>query len=116
MLRKWLDTLLSPSKIQDVDLDSIKKAIQNDEIQTVWLNMMIQKLQDANIAVDGFLDKADKERLWETVVIERRTILRCLTMILEAQQRLDNERFEQAEQDRRFTMYQGVSAPLDNRR
>jgi hypothetical protein len=116
MIRKWLDSLLKPTAIQGIDLASFKKAIQSDEVQTVWLASMVQKLQDANIAVDGFLDKADKDRLWETVIIERRTILRCLNMILEAQQRLENERFEQSEQDRRFTMYQGASAPLDNRR
>lgn len=113
---KFIKNIFSPETIQGIDPELIQKALQNHEVQTVWFNAMIQKLQDANIAVDGFLDKGDKDRLWETVVIERRTILRCLNMIVEAQQRLENERFEQAAQDRLFAQYQGASAPLDNRR
>lgn len=116
MLPNWLRKIYAPEKIQDIDLETLKKAIQSDEVQTVWLNLMVKKLQDANIAIDGFLDKADKDRLWETVAIERRTLLRCLQMVLEAHQKLENERFDQAAQDRLFTLYQGASAPLDNRR
>jgi hypothetical protein len=116
LFHKWLANLLSPQAVQDIQLEDISKALQNGEVQTVWLDMMVKKVQAANLALDGLLDKADKERVWETLVIERRTILRTLEMILEAQQRLDNERFEQATQDRLFSQYQGASAPLDNRR
>lgn len=101
---------------KDVSLDEIREALQNHTVQTLWLNDIISKIQQANIEVDNLLAKEDKQRIWETFAIERRTLIACLRMILDARDVIESEREEQESQNRRAErIAQATAAPLDLR-
>lgn len=115
---RWLKEILHPNEMQykDVSLDEIREALQNHTVQTLWLNDIISKIQQANIEVDNLLAKEDKQRIWETFAIERRTLIACLRMILDARDVIESEREEQESQNRRAErIAQATAAPLDLR-
>ena len=116
----WLFKILNPTEAQlqtEVSLEQVMEALNDATVRKYWIESMIAKIRDANMELDNLLAKEDRQRSWETFAIERRTLLRCITMILDARDSLDSERDAQERQNRTFTQYQGVAAtlPLDNR-
>lgn len=116
----WLLKILSPEESQlksDISLEMVMEALNDPTVRKYWIESMISKIRDANMELDNLLAKEDRQRSWETFAIERRTLLRCITMILDARDMLDSERDAQERQNRTFTQYQGAAAtlPLDNR-
>lgn len=99
----WLKDILHPEKMQyqDVSMDDIRQALQNHAVQNLWLNEIILKIQQMNMEVDNLLSKEDKQRIWETFAIERRTLLACLRMILDAKDTLESEREALEHQNRK---------------
>lgn len=93
------------------------EALNDPTVRKYWIESMIVKIRDANMELDNLLAKEDRQRSWETFAIERRTLLRTITMILDARDVLDSERDAQDRQNRIFTAYQGTAAslPLDDR-
>ena len=114
-MMNWLKKILHPNEMQfmaDISLDDVTVALDNPSIRRVWLNLLISKIQDMNMELDNLLAKPDKDRVWETLAIERRTILRCITMILDAKNSLESEQETQERQNRIFKLYEGAAAPL----
>jgi hypothetical protein len=113
----WLKNIFSPiqTQYQEGELEDIKRALEIPSVRELWMVSMVSKIKDSNIAIDSLLDKQDKDRLWETVAIERRTILRCLQMILDARDTLESEKEAQERQNRVMESYRGAAAPLDLR-
>jgi hypothetical protein len=115
-LASWILTKLSPEEVQkESAFEDIEAALQNRQVQKRWLESMIGKIQVMNAELDHLLADPDKTRKWETFAIERRTLLRSLTMILDARDSIETDRFEQAEQDKMFERFKGAHAPLDLR-
>jgi hypothetical protein len=116
-LTNWIKSYLKPEAMQfkELSLDDIMGALNDPWIRKYWINSMIEKVQVANMELDNLLTKEDRSRVWEAIAIERRTILRALTMILDARDILESEREAQESQNRTFEQYQGAAAPLDNR-
>ncbi len=115
---KWLKGVLSPSEMQyrEVSIEDIHAALKDQAVQTLWLREMILKIQQMNMEIDNLLSKGDKERIWETFAIERRTLLASLRMILDAKDMLESEREDQERQNRRAErMAQATATPLDLR-
>jgi len=111
---KFLENILRPHELQfrDFTLEDIQKTIQSISVQSRWLERMIQNLQAINFELDSLLAKPDKDRLWETLAVERRTIIRCLSMILDVRDEMESERVAQEAQNQLLEKYKGVSAPL----
>lgn len=114
-MMKFLTKILGPKEtlFRELSLEDLEKTLQSQVIQHKWLLKMIDKLQAINMELDDLLDKSDKDRIWETLAIERRTILRCLTMILDVRDQIESERFTEDERTRFYQKYQGVSTPLN---
>jgi len=112
---KFLETILKYREplFRDFTLEDIQHTFLNSSVQHRWLEQMIDKLQRINFELDGLLDKPDKDRIWETLAIERRTMLRCLTMILDVRDEMESERTAQDAQNQLLQKYQGASAPLN---
>ena len=68
-----------------------------------------------NVELDNLLSQEDRTRKWETFAIERRTLLRALTMILDAKDTIESDRFEQEAQNRIFERFKGTAVPLEHR-
>lgn len=116
----WLENILNPKEAQlksDISLEQVMEALNDATIRKLWIQSILDKIQTMNMELDNLLSKEDRQRTWETFAIERRTLLRCITMILDARDSLDSERDAQERQNRTFTQYQGAAAtlPLDNR-
>lgn len=116
----WLFKILNPTEAQlqtEVSLEQVMEALNDPTVRKYWIESMIVKIRDANMELDNLLAKEDRQRSWETFAIERRTLLRTITMILDARDVLDSERDAQDRQNRIFTAYQGTAAslPLDDR-
>lgn len=116
----WLLKLLDPKEAQlrsDVSLEQVMEALNDATVRKLWIQSILDKVQTMNMELDNLLAKEDRQRSWETFAIERRTLLRCITMILDARDTLESERDAQERQNRTFTQYQGAAAtlPLDNR-
>lgn len=118
--KSWLlnifDTKASQFK-NDISLEQVMEALNDATVRKLWIQSILDKIQTMNMELDNLLAKEDRQRSWETFAIERRTLLRCITMILDARDALDSERDAQERQNRTFTQYQGAAAalPLDNR-
>ena len=116
--KKWLRDVFHPEKMQyqEMALDDVRAALQDQTVQTLWLNEIILKIQQMNMEVDNLLAKEDRQRIWETFAIERRTLLRCVQMILDARDILNSEREDQERQNRRVEREALLTAaPLDLR-
>ena len=117
-MKKWLNKILHPSETQykEFSFEDVRAALQDQSVQTLWLNDIILKIQQMNMEIDNLLSKEDRERVWETFAIERRTLLRCVQMILDAKDRLESEREDLERQNqRRERIAQAMAAPLDLR-
>ena len=115
---KWLSNLFQPAQMQyrEVSLEDIHFALQDQAVRNLWLKEMILKIQQMNMEVDNLLAKEDKQRVWETFAIERRTLLVCLRMILDAKDILESEREDQERQNQRAQrIASAMAAPLDLR-
>jgi len=104
-MRSWkkvLEKMLSPKEIQlqDVSLEDIEKYLTQPVIFKKWMNRLINKLQMINLEIDNLLAKEDKTRIWESLAIERRTILRMLTMVMDIKEEMDAERLDQEARQR----------------
>lgn len=118
--KEWLLKALDPKETQlqtQVSLEQLMEALNDPTVRQYWVQSMMDKIQAMNIEVDNLLAKEDRQRTWETFAIERRTLLRSLSMILDARDVLESERDAQERQNRTFVKYQGAAAdlPLDNR-
>jgi hypothetical protein len=116
--RKWLQDIFKPSEMQyrEASLEDVHAALQDQAVRTLWLMEIVLKIQQMNMELDNLLAKPDKERIWETFAIERRTLLRCVQMILDARDVLNSEREDQELQNRRAErIAQSTAAPLDLR-
>lgn len=119
-MKNWLKKILHPNETQfkaEISLDEIMVAFDSPTIRRYWMEAMITKIQAMNMELDNLLAKSDKDRIWETIAIERRTILRCITMILDAKNTIESEQEAQERQNRLFTLYEGSAAslPLEKR-
>lgn len=118
--KRLLSKILNPKESQfnsEISLEQVMEALNDPTVRKYWVESMIEKIRDANMELDNLLAKEDRQRSWETFAIERRTLLRCITMILDSRDMLDSERDAQERQNRYLTQYQGAAAalPLDNR-
>lgn len=118
--KTWLSSILSSKNAQlksDISLEQVMEALNDATVRKIWIQSILDKIQTMNMELDNLLAKEDRQRSWETFAIERRTLLRCITMILDARDMLESERDAQERQNRTFTQYQGAAAslPLDNR-
>lgn len=118
--RYWLLKVFDTKEAQfknDISLEQVMEALNDPTVRQYWVQSMMDKIQAMNIEVDNLLAKEDRQRTWETFAIERRTLLRSLSMILDARDVLESERDAQERQNRTFVKYQGAAAdlPLDNR-
>lgn len=118
--KNWLTRALNPEQAQfrsEVSLELVMESLTDATVRKVWIESIIEKIRVANMELDHLLSKEDRQRSWETIAIERRTLLRCITMILDARDYLNSERDAQDRQNRYFESYQGAAAdlPLDNR-
>lgn len=116
----WLSKILKPEEAQfksDISLEQVMEALNDPTIRKLWIQSMMDKVQAMNIELDNLLSNEDRQRTWETFAIERRTLLRSITMILDARDVLESERDAQERQNRTFEAYRGMAAalPLDNR-
>lgn len=97
-------------------MEDVHAALQDQAVQTLWLQDIVLRIQQMNLELDHLLGKPDKDRIWETFAIERRTLLRCVQMILDARDVLNSEREDQERQNqRRERINQAMAAPLDLR-
>lgn len=116
----WLGKILNPQEAQlksDISLEQVMEALNDPTVRKIWIESVLVKVQAMNIELDNLLAKEDRQRVWETFAIERRTLLRSITMILDARDMLESERDAQDRQNRTFEAYKGTAAslPLDNR-
>lgn len=116
----WLGKILNPQEAQlksDISLEQVMEALNDPTVRKIWIESVLAKVQTMNIELDNLLAKEDRQRVWETFAIERRTLLRSITMILDARDMLESERDAQDRQNRTFEAYKGTAAalPLDNR-
>jgi len=115
-VRNWLKKILEPSKVQfkdEISLDEVMQAFDSPAVRRIWMESLISKIQAMNMELDNLLAKEDRQRVWETLAIERRTILRCITMILDAKNTIESEQEAQERQNRLFKIYEGAAAPLN---
>lgn len=114
ILTKWLEAILHPQEMQfkEVSIEKIRAALRSQTVQEKWIGSLSDKLRAINQEIDHLLEKEDRERIWQALAIERRTILRCLTMISDAAEELESERFAEEARDRFYEKYKGVSAPI----
>ena len=113
-MKKLWDWFYEPKEMQfrEGDLTDFQSALQNHEVQARWFDAMISRIREINIEIDKLLAKEDRQRVWETFAIERRTLLAVLRMILDARDTLNSERFEQDAQNRLFERYRGAAAKI----
>jgi hypothetical protein len=116
--KKWLQKIFSPQEMQcrDISFDDVRAALSDSAVQALWLKEIVSKIQSMNMEIDNLLAKPDKDRIWETFAIERRTLLRCIEMILDAKMVLESEREALESQNRRAErIARATAAPLDLR-
>lgn len=118
--KAWIAKILSPEQAQlksDISLEQVMEALNDATVRRLWIQAMLDKVQMMNLELDNLLSKEDRQRTWEMFAIERRTLLRSITMILDARDHLESERDAQERQNRVFESYKGAAAtlPLDNR-
>src|SRR5437763_2706721 len=100
----WIRKFLEPKdmQFQEADLDDYKAALSNAQVRDVWFSKMIEKIKDINMELDNLLAKEEKDRIWETFAIERRTMLRMVQMILDAKQDIENGKVQEERENRLF--------------
>jgi hypothetical protein len=108
----WIKSILKPNEEQfrEFTLEDVSAALDNSVIRRLWLDAISERIQGINFEIDGILSNPDRDRIWETFAIERRTLLACLRLVMESRERLERERADE-EREKELQAMRSQKAP-----
>lgn len=116
-MMNFLKKILDPreSQLRELDLDMVLKVLESETVRRRWADKVVDLVRNINQELDRLLEKQDRSQKWEAFAIERRTLLRTLSLVLDANDELESEKAAEEARTRLYSQFQGASAPLDAR-